>query len=115
MIPCILRIPHSIDLHEHPLVLSSSIILQTKATCFPPVFLLSDLFDHPSSSSPCFDVIDATAAPGNKTTFLGDILRNRGTVYAFDRDPKRFAVLQHRTSEYASGNVFDITIYTMII
>ena len=52
-----------------------------------------------------FDVIDATAAPGNKTTFLGDLLRDRGTVFAFDRDQKRFQTLSERCEAYGSGNV----------
>lgn len=77
MISCLIRIPSSLDLHQHPLVQSHSIILQTKASCFPPFFLLNDLYDAPTESTPAFDVIDATAAPGNKTTFLGDILRTR--------------------------------------
>ena len=64
-----------------------------------------------------FDVIDATAAPGNKTTFLGDIMRNQytprihlthsGTVYAFDRDRKRYELLKDRCERYGSGNVRD--------
>ena len=77
LIDCILRIPHSIDLHNHPLVLSQSIILQTKASCFPPYLLLRDLYDGSKQLPERCDVIDATAAPGNKTTFLGDILRKQ--------------------------------------
>lgn len=76
MIPCLLRIPSSVDLHSHPLVSSLSIILQTKASCFPPFLLLRDIDSNPDSPLH-FDVIDATAAPGNKTTFLGDILRGQ--------------------------------------
>ena len=116
MIPCILRIPSSVDLHDHPLVSSLSIILQTKASCFPPFLLLRDVFSNPKTSL-TFDVIDATAAPGNKTTFLGDIMRNQytpqihlthsGTVYAFDRDRKRYELLKDRCERYGSGNVRD--------
>ena len=76
-IDCILRIPHAVDLHKHPLVLSQSIILQTKASCFPPYLLLRDLYDGTKQLPKRCDVIDATAAPGNKTTFLGDILRKQ--------------------------------------
>ena len=74
---CVLKIRHSIDLHTHPLVLSQSVILQTKASCFPPFLLLRDLYDGTKHLPERCDVIDATAAPGNKTTFLGDILRTQ--------------------------------------
>ena len=121
IISCIVHIPQSLDLHDHPLIQSHSLILQTKASCLPPYFLLQDLYDNPSASSPCFDVIDATAAPGNKTTFLGDILRNRyllfhslhsrGTVYAFDRDERRFHILESRCTAYGVGNVLDMFVF----
>lgn len=58
-----------------------------------------------TNSEESFDVIDATAAPGNKTTFLGDLLRDRGTVFAFDRDEKRFKILSQRCEAFGSGNV----------
>ena len=57
-----------------------------------------------------FDVIDSTAAPGNKTTFLGDLLRDRGTVFAFDRDAKRFQILSQRCEAFGSGNVVVLTV-----
>lgn len=100
LIPCVLRIPASLDIHENPLVTSSTVILQTKASCLPPFFLMAKT--NPKES---FDVIDATAAPGNKTTFLGDLLRDRGTVFAFDRDAKRFQILSQRCEAFGSGNV----------
>ena len=39
-IPEIIILPHSIDLHNHELLLNGSIILQDKASCFP-AFILS--------------------------------------------------------------------------
>ena len=41
LIPCVLRIPASLDIHENPLVTSSTVILQTKASCLPPFFLMA--------------------------------------------------------------------------
>ena len=79
LIDCVLRVPRSVDLHAHPLVLSQSIVLQTKASCFPPFLLLNDLYDGTKKLPSRCDVIDATAAPGNKTTFLGDILRSQSS------------------------------------
>ena len=100
LIPCVLRIPASLDIHDNPLVTSSTVILQTKASCLPPFFLMAK-----TNPKERFDVIDATAAPGNKTTFLGDLLRDRGTVFAFDRDAKRFQILSQRCEAFGSGNV----------
>ena len=39
-------------------------------------------------------VVDACAAPGNKTTYLASLLENATPVVAFDRDPKRMKLLQ---------------------
>ena len=99
-IPCLLRVSSSLDLHAHPFVTTSTVVLQTKASCLPPYLLLQDT--NPSQQ---FDVIDATAAPGNKTTFLGDLLRERGTVFAFDRSESRYKTLMQRCESFGSGNV----------
>ena len=47
------------------------------------------------------DVIDACAAPGNKTSHLSAILHSRnvkGKVFAFDKDEKRLGTLRRLTS-----------------
>ena len=49
------------------------IILQDKASCFPAVVLAP-----PAEDESC--AIDATAAPGNKTTFLSSLMQGRGKV-----------------------------------
>ena len=103
-IPCLLRVSSSLDLHDHPFVTTSTIVLQTKASCLPPYLLL--LGTNPNQQ---FDVIDATAAPGNKTTFLGDLLRERGTVFAFDHSESRYRTLVQRCESFGSGNVMVMT------
>lgn len=72
------------DFHDHFLYTSGHIILQDKASCLP-AFLLS-----PTSGS---HVIDACAAPGNKTSQLAAVMKNKGKLFAFDLDAKRLATM----------------------
>jgi putative methyltransferase len=87
------------DLARHDLVLSGAIILQDKSSCFPAHALASRLRE--SRFYPC-SVLDATAAPGNKTTQLAALLP-KCKIMAMDRDPARFAVLQARVSNAGCG------------
>ena len=64
-LPDVLSFPSGTDLHDHPLVLNGSIILQNKSSCMPAVVL------HPE---PGWKILDACAAPGNKTTHLASLL-----------------------------------------
>ncbi|XP_067864144.1 probable 28S rRNA (cytosine-C(5))-methyltransferase isoform X1 [Heptranchias perlo] len=72
------------DLHEHFLYTAGHIILQDKASCLPAYLL------NPPGGS---HVIDACAAPGNKTSHLAAILCNKGKLFAFDLDTKRLATM----------------------
>lgn len=64
----------------------SKVILQDKASCLP-AFLL-----NPTRGS-C--VLDMCAAPGMKTSHLAALMKNRGTIWAIERDQKRFETLSH--------------------
>jgi len=77
----------------HALVESGAVILQDKASCFPAAALLADL--PPDWRG---DVLDACAAPGNKTTHAAALLGTRGKVHAFDRDARRLAILEKRVA-----------------
>jgi putative methyltransferase len=83
-IPDLLVFPPSTDLHAEPMVINREIILQDKASCFPAYILA------PSQYS---EVIDACSAPGNKTSHLAAIMKGTGTIYAFEKDPKRYQTL----------------------
>uniref|UniRef100_A0A8C3C3T2 28S rRNA (cytosine-C(5))-methyltransferase n=1 Tax=Cairina moschata TaxID=8855 RepID=A0A8C3C3T2_CAIMO len=83
-LPELLVFPPQTDFHDNRLYTSGHIILQDKASCLP-AFLLS-----PVASS---HVIDACAAPGNKTSHLAAILKNKGQIFAFDLDAKRLATM----------------------
>ncbi|XP_068765591.1 28S rRNA (cytosine-C(5))-methyltransferase isoform X3 [Struthio camelus] len=79
-----LKVQRKTDFHNNQLYTSGHIILQDKASCLP-AFLLS-----PATGS---HVIDACAAPGNKTSHVAAILKNKGQIFAFDLDTKRLATM----------------------
>ncbi|NXS44234.1 NSUN5 methyltransferase, partial [Balaeniceps rex] len=83
-LPELLVFPPQTDFHDNLLYTSGHIILQDKASCLP-AFLLG-----PTAGS---HVIDACAAPGNKTSHLAAILKNKGQIFAFDVDTKRLATM----------------------
>ncbi|XP_030589648.1 28S rRNA (cytosine-C(5))-methyltransferase [Archocentrus centrarchus] len=72
------------DFHDHFLYKAGHIILQDKASCLPAHFL---------NPPPGSHVIDACAAPGNKTSQLAAIMKNKGRLFAFDLDGKRLATM----------------------
>ncbi|KAK9447257.1 S-adenosyl-L-methionine-dependent methyltransferase [Limtongia smithiae] len=61
------------------------IILQDRASCFPA---------HILAPVPGDVVIDACAAPGNKTTHIAAIMRGEGTVIAYELNAERADVLK---------------------
>lgn len=44
-------------------------------------------------------ILDACAAPGGKTSYLAELMQNRGLIIACDRDPKRLGVLDKNLSQ----------------
>ncbi|CAH8627320.1 unnamed protein product [Schistosoma bovis] len=77
----LLVFPSGTALHDLELYKSKSLLIQDKASCFSPEILQPD---------PNSDVLDACAAPGNKTLQLVSMLSNKSTIFAVDRDPNRF-------------------------
>jgi 16S rRNA (cytosine967-C5)-methyltransferase len=43
---------------------------------------------------PTEKILDACAAPGGKTGYIGQIMKNKGTIVACDRDPERLSTLK---------------------
>ncbi|KAK3549560.1 hypothetical protein QTP86_004980 [Hemibagrus guttatus] len=72
------------DFHDHYLYKAGHIILQDKASCLPAYLLDPPVGGH---------VIDACAAPGNKSSHLAAIMKNKGKLFAFDLDAKRLSTM----------------------
>ena len=76
------------------------LIAQDKASCFPAYLLLEGAEQSRASSVP-ITVLDATSAPGNKTSYASATLHRldststdgNGQVFAFERDDKRYQLL----------------------
>lgn len=88
-VPDLLVFPPKSDLITCSSYSNHHIILQDKASCFPPLVLNPPRDAH---------VVDACAAPGNKTSQLCALVGPGGTVFAFERDPRRFETLKSLTS-----------------
>ena len=98
-VPGLIALPSSIDLSVDPAYLNGNLIFQDKASCFPA--LLLDL------SAPDGDVLDACAAPGNKTTNLAAILHSVGAnvkIHACERDRARALTLQKMVVKAGAGS-----------
>lgn len=72
-IPDLLLFPPDTQFVEDPLYQEGKIVLQDKASCFP-AFVLSPPAEDGTVT------IDATAAPGNKTSHLAALMQNKGKV-----------------------------------
>eukprot|EP00889_Picochlorum_renovo_P002693 jgi/Picre1/29723/NNA_005106.t1 len=92
-LPDVIELDPGSDLHSHTLVRSGNVVLQSLASCIPASVL---------DPEPHWHVIDACAAPGNKTTHLAAIMSHkatgtsdvRGKVFAFDKDTRRLEILK---------------------
>ena len=74
---------------------SGTIILQDKASCIP-----ADLLDVGFGSN----VLDACAAPGNKTTQLAAAVGATGKVIAVEKDSKRAETLRNMVDKAGSSS-----------
>ena len=50
-------------------------------------------------------ILDACAAPGGKTGYIAQLMANRGTIVACDRDPKRLQILKENMARLGVGVV----------
>ncbi|CAH1757019.1 7294_t:CDS:10 [Entrophospora sp. SA101] len=89
-LPDLLILPPNTDLHKHKLYISGEIVLQDKSSCFPSFICSPTINSH---------VIDACAAPGNKTSHLSSVMKNSGKIWAFDLDKQRLNLLKKLTEK----------------
>ncbi|CAH7686063.1 S-adenosyl-L-methionine-dependent methyltransferase [Phakopsora pachyrhizi] len=101
---CLLAFPSSaLILSSFSPYLNGRLIAQDKASCMPPQLLLGNI--DLSSLNTEIQIIDATAAPGNKTTMLSAMVGSRGKVWAFEKDPDRYRTLKKMISRAGCTNV----------
>lgn len=95
-LPCLFTFPKNSKRYwaTHPLVQSSNVVLQDKASCLAP-FLL-----NPAKKSA---ILDMCSAPGLKTIYLAALIKNRGRIYAVEKMRMRFETL--RSFVETSGSV----------
>lgn len=98
MIPGLLTMAAGIDLHRHPLLAKGVLILQGKASCIPALALAPDAE---------WEVLDACAAPGNKTVQLAALMKGRGKVLACEVNKNRIRRL-HETVELAGAHNVEV-------
>eukprot|EP00897_Mesotaenium_endlicherianum_P009684 jgi/Mesen1/8744/ME000052S08166 len=96
LVPELLVLPPGSDLHAHPLVRGGQLVLQGKASCLPARAL---------DPQPGWTVIDACAAPGNKTTQLAALMEGRGHVVACELSAERVKRLRHTVALMGASNV----------
>lgn len=102
----VLELEAGVDLHAHRLVEDGWVVLQSLASCMPATVL------DPEAG---WTVVDACAAPGNKTTHLASLMARKaegsgaraevGKIFAFDRDPKRLGRLEANVALTNSGSI----------
>jgi len=95
----LLVLPPNSDLHDHPMYISGELILQDKASCFPA---------HVCNPPKGAHIIDACAAPGNKTSHLSALVGNTGKIFAFDLDMRRLDLLKRLTTKAGCKNITPI-------
>lgn len=83
---------------------SSGCVVQSFSSALPPVFLFRGLINEKNKGKK-FDVMDACSAPGNKTLQLGEYVGKSGTVYAFEKDERRYHTLQKNIQKHQANNV----------
>lgn len=96
LIPDLLILPAGTDLHSHPLVLNGSVFLQGKASCMAAVSL---------NPCPDWEVLDACAAPGNKTVQLAGLMKGRGKIFACELNDQRLKRLEETVKLAGASNV----------
>ncbi|KAK3357331.1 S-adenosyl-L-methionine-dependent methyltransferase [Lasiosphaeria hispida] len=110
-IPNLIAVPPGAEVTKSEAYQSGALILQDKASCFPAYLLDPQPEDG--------DVVDACAAPGNKTTHLASIMAERGLdptkggdkkpkIHAFEKDKNRAKTLERMVKTAGSDRITTI-------
>ena len=104
-IPDLMAVPPGVEFTSSPAYKNGEIILQDKASCIPAYLLAGD--GHTGN------LVDACAAPGNKTTHLAALLAKQGTsktsrILSMDASPTRSKTLQKMVAAAGAGDVVTV-------
>lgn len=92
----LLILPPGADLHNHPLVKNGSVFMQGKASSMVALAL---------GPKPEWEVIDACAAPGNKTVHLAALMKGKGKIIACELNKERVQRLEDNVKLAGATNV----------
>ncbi|OQS00613.1 hypothetical protein ACHHYP_03255 [Achlya hypogyna] len=106
--------PPGTELHTHESVVSGRLILQDKASCFSAFVLQGE-----RGSDDLGDVIDACAAPGNKTSHAAMLVARKTStrpikVFAFDRSATRLDLLKRRMKGAGADGVVEACLQSFL-
>ncbi|XP_020963657.1 probable 28S rRNA (cytosine-C(5))-methyltransferase [Arachis ipaensis] len=96
LLPDLLILPPGTDLHDHPLVNNGSIFMQGKA---------SSMVAPALNPEPGWEVIDACAAPGNKTVHLAALMKRKGRIIACELNKQRIKRLKETIKLSGASNI----------
>ncbi|ESL11696.1 hypothetical protein TRSC58_00547 [Trypanosoma rangeli SC58] len=112
VVPSLLVFPAGTDLHAHPAVRSGQLVLQDRASCLPACVLLDVVevvraFPVVTAASLEY-IVDACAAPGNKTTHLAALGAPNVKIMAVERDEKRAELLRNRVQSLGASDYVNV-------
>ena len=90
------------ELREHPPLATLESFRKGFFYVQDPSTLLAPMLLDPQ---PDETVLDLCAAPGGKTTFIAQLMQNRGRILAHDSDPKRLALVQENATRLGVTNI----------
>uniref|UniRef100_A0A7N0V5A0 SAM-dependent MTase RsmB/NOP-type domain-containing protein n=1 Tax=Kalanchoe fedtschenkoi TaxID=63787 RepID=A0A7N0V5A0_KALFE len=96
LVPDLLVLPPGSDLHDHPLVTNGSLLLQGKASSMVALAL---------APNPRWMVLDACAAPGNKTVHMAALMRGEGKIIACELNEGRAKRLENTIKLSGANNI----------
>jgi len=89
--PALVRNPAFVEFHAWP---TDALNLGRCYIQDPSTAIACELLDP----QPGEKILDACAAPGGKTGYIAQLMKNRGVIVACDRDPERLRVLEFNTT-----------------
>ncbi|CAN1120829.1 25S rRNA (cytosine-C(5))-methyltransferase NSUN5 [Linum perenne] len=96
VVPNLLILPPNTDLHNHPLVLDGSVFVQGRASSMVAAAL---------DPKPGWQVLDACAAPGNKTVHLAALMNGKGKILACELNKDRIKRLEDTVRLSGARNI----------